>query len=221
MAYGTSPEAPRTKPTTVNVAVILLYFVAAVSLISTILALSNYSAYKEGYAKAYEGTSQAGNEGTAAVSAVVVPAIISILLVVIFVICAILVSRGNRVGRILTWVFGGLALCCTGTGFALAGLAKSAYETSQKNDPSLPSYSQLESDINSSLPSWYSGVTLTLSILTIAAIVVAIILLALPASHPYFRKREEPQWEPPVPPSGPFNPPSGPTSPPDPNAGPA
>jgi len=32
-------------------------------------------------------------------------------------------------------------------------------------------------------------------------IVAVIILLALPASHPYFRKADEVQWEPPVPPA--------------------
>jgi len=216
MAYGISPETPRTKPTTVNVAVILLYVVAACSLISLILGATNYGSYKDGYAKAYEGTSQAGKEGSAALSAVGGQILIGVLLTIIFVVCAILVSRGNRVGRILTWVFGGLALCCTGTGFALAGLAKSAYESAQKNDPSLPSYSQLESDINSALPSWYSAVTTIIGVVTIIAIIVVIILLALPASHPYFRKREEPMWEPPVPPVPPAGP-ADPTTPPGPD----
>ncbi len=200
MAYGTPPETPRTKPTTVNVAVIMLYVVAALSLINAILGASNYSAYKEGYAKAYEGTSQAGNEAGAAAGAVGGQIVIGILIAIIFVVLALLVSRGNRVGRILTWVFGGLALCCTGAGFVLAAIGKSAYETARKKDSTLPSYSQLESDINSALPSWYGPVTTTIGVVLILAVIVAIILLALPASHPYFRKREEPQWEPPLPP---------------------
>src|SRR5204863_2936642 len=119
----------------------------------------------------------------------------------IFVVLAVLNSKGNRIGRILTWIFGGLALCCLGSSFALGALGKSAYDASRKNNPDLPSYDQFQNTISSELPSWFTPVTTTLSILVLAAVVVVIILLALPASNPYFRKTEAAQWEPPLPPA--------------------
>ena len=221
MAYTAPTPAPRVRPGTVSVAVILLYVAAALEVISAILAIATYGDFKNAYAKAYAGTSLAGQAGSATVT-VIVSVVIALLLAVVFVVLAILDGRGNRVGRILTWIFGGLALCCLGSSFALGALGKSAYDANRKNNPDLPSYDQLQHDISDALPSWYTPVTTTLGIVVLIAVIVVIILLALPASHPYFRKAAEQQWEPPVPPSGPAYPSYG-TPPPgeEPPPGPA
>jgi hypothetical protein len=184
----------------VKVAVTLLYVVAAFQLINALVAVMNYGAYKKGYAKAYAGTSLAGTEGTGAAQAVGGTIAVGILLAIIFLVLAILVSRGSRVGRILTWVFGGLALCCVGAGFALSAAAQSFYDAARKQNSDLPPYQQLQNGIQSALPSWYGPVTTIAGIITVLAIIAAIILLALPASGAYFRKSVQ-QWEPPVPPA--------------------
>jgi NADH:ubiquinone oxidoreductase subunit 6 (subunit J) len=197
MAYAAPPDAPRARPGTVNLAVILLYVAAALEVVNAIVAFANYNAYKEGYEKAYANTSIANQAGTAAVT-VIVSGVIALVLAVIFLVLAILDGKGNRVGRILTWVFGGIALCCLGSAFGLSSFAKSNYENTREHNQDLPPYDQLQHDINSSLPSWYTPVTTILGIVVLLAIIVTIILLALPASNAYFRKRDEPQWEPPT-----------------------
>ncbi len=200
MAFTAPTPAPRVRPGTVTVAVILLYVAAALEVVNAIISIATYGDFKNAYAKAYAGTTLEGQAGSATIT-VIVSVVIALLLAVIFLVLAILDGRGNRVGRILTWIFGGLALCCLGSSFALGALGKSAYDSSRKTNPDLPSYDQLQSDIRDSLPSWYTPVTTALGIIVLAAVVVVIILLALPASHPYFRKAaEQQQWEPPVPP---------------------
>jgi hypothetical protein len=194
--------APRARPGTVNIAVILLYVAAALEVISAILAIATYGDFKAAYEKAYAGTSLQGQAGSATVT-VIVSVVIALLLAVIFLVLGILNGKGNRIGRILTWIFGGLALCCLGSSFALGALGRSAYDTNRKNNPDLPSYDQLQNTIKGELPSWYTPVSTALSIIVLIMIVAVIILLALPASHPYFRKADAAaQWEPPVPPSG-------------------
>jgi hypothetical protein len=229
MAYGTPPETPRTKPSTVKFSVILLYVVAASSLISGLIGLLTYSAYTDTLTKMYEGTSLEGSASSSTATQVGGSIAISVVLAIIFVVLAILVSRGSRVGRILTWVFGGLALCCIG-GFTAVGLlfGEAAWNASREQNPTLPTYAEYERQLDAALPSWYGPVSTILGVVTLLALLGAIILLALPASHPYFRKREEPLWEPPIPPApggpaGPSGPtgPTGPTTPPPAESGPA
>jgi hypothetical protein len=200
MAYAAPPPAPRTRPGTVAVAVILLCVAAALEVINVIIAIATYGDFKNAYEKAYAGTSLQGQTGTATIT-VIVGVVIGLVLAAIFVVLAVLDNKGNRIGRILTWVFGGLALCCLGSSFALGALGKSAYDASRKTNPDLPSYDQFQNTINSELPSWYTPVTTTIGIVVLIAVVVVIILLALPASNGYFRKTETPQWEPPLPPT--------------------
>jgi hypothetical protein len=191
--------APRVRPSTVNIAVPLLYVAAGLEVLNAILALATYSDFKSAYAKAYAGTSLAGQAGSAT-STVIGGVVVSLVVAAIFVVLAILDGKGNRVGRILTWIFGGLALCCTGSSFALGTLAKTAYDANRKNNPDLPTYDQLQDNINAAVPSWYTPVTIIIGIAVLLAAVTVIILLALPASRDYFRKAAPAQWEPPVPP---------------------
>jgi hypothetical protein len=208
MAFAATPGTPRVRPTTVNVAVILLYVAAALEIINAIASIASYSAFNNAYKAAYAGTSLANQSSSAAVQ-VIVTVIISLVLAAIFIVLAFLDGRGNRVGRILTWVFGALALCCTAGAFGLSSFGKSAYDSQRNKDPKLPTYDQLQANIKHALPSWYTPVTTIAGIGVLLAVVVVIILLALPASNPFFRKAAEPQWEPPTPGAGGTYPPAG------------
>jgi len=220
MAFAATPDTPRVRPTTVTVAVILLYVAAGLEVINAIASIASYSAYNNAYKAAYAGTSLANQSSTAAVQ-VVVTVVVSLILAVIFAVLAFLDGRGNRVGRILTWVLGGLALCCTGSAFGLGAFAKSAYDAQRNTNANLPTYDQLQTTIKDALPSWYTPVVTIAGIGVLVATVVVIVLLALPASHPFFRKPPEAQWEPPAP-GTPYTPPGTtpppPADPPYPNA---
>src|SRR5690349_3124239 len=168
MVFTAPPPVPRARPGTVTVAVILLYVAAALEVVAAVTAIATYGDFKNAYAKAYAGTTLEGQSGSAAVT-VIAGVVIAVLLAVIFLVLAILDGKGNRVGRILTWIFGGLALCCLGSSFALSSLSKSAYDANRKNNPDLPSYDQLQHDISDALPSWYTPVTTTLGIVVLIA----------------------------------------------------
>lgn len=203
MAYPTTPGSPNTpgaRPSTVNLASILLYLAGALQLLGGILALAFYGATQRGYEKAYAGTSMAGQEGSAAVGQLA-GAIIGIIFGIILLVLAFLVGKGNRVSRILTWVFGGIALCCGVSGLGLTAAGESLYEAGRTNNSDLPPYSKLQDALTSELPGWYTPLTVALGVIGILALLTAMVLLALPKSHPYFRKSTEPQWEPPVPPT--------------------
>jgi hypothetical protein len=213
MASATTPDTPRARPSTVSIAVSLLYVVVVLELVNAVLYLMNYGAYKTAYEKTYAGTSLAGQEGQQAAINVAAPAVLGVILAIVFFVLAMLDGRGNRVARIITWVFSGLAVCCTGVGLAFVAASKSLYESARNQNSDLPPYDTMMNNVNAALPSWFGAVTGVIGILVLVAIIVAAILLALPASNAFFRKRAEPEWTPPLPPYPPTTPPSDTPSP--------
>jgi hypothetical protein len=214
MAYTDPASGPRARPSTVNLAVYLLYAAAGIELINIIISLAYAGALSDGAKKAVAGTSQEGaGLGQGATGTITV--IVGVLIIVLLGLLAVYVGKGKQVARILTWVLGGIAACCTVAAFGSSVLVKSSWETLRKDDPKLPTWDQYNELLYSEVPSWYQPVTTILGVLLILAILGAIVALALPASHPYFRKVEA-QWEPPVPGSGDPNwpPAGGPNQPP-------
>ncbi|MEV4507866.1 hypothetical protein AB0K00_02760 [Dactylosporangium sp. NPDC049525] len=200
MAYADPASGPRARPSTVNLAVYLLYAAAGLELINIILSLAYSGALTDGAKKAVAGTSQEGaGLGQGATGAITV--VVGVLIIVLLSLLAVFVGKGKQVARILTWVLGGIAVCCTIGAFGSTILLKSSWEQLRKDDQSLPTWDRYNELLYSEVPSWYQPVTTVLGILLILAILAAIVLLALPASHPYFRKVEQ-QWEPPVPGTG-------------------
>jgi hypothetical protein len=203
-----APDTPGRRPGTVTATVALLYFAAALEVVNAVAAVASYGAFQEGYEKAYGGTSLS-SQAAGATTQVIAQIVIAFVLGAIFVTLAVLDGKGSRVGRILTFVFAGVALCCD-AGLLLAGpLGEKAYDANLEKDPSLPTYDQVQDTIASSLPGWYTPVTMTAAIVVLVAFLLAVVLLLLPASRGYFRKRTEPEWEPPVPSSPMGFPPSG------------
>ncbi|MEV7562497.1 hypothetical protein [Streptomyces sp. NPDC089795] len=79
---------------------------------------------------------------------------------VLCLVLALLDLRGNRPARVLTWVVGGLSVC-----FDIALLAIGFYD---------------------SVP-WYAGMTRLVTVGMLLLTIASVTLLALPASHRYFR----------------------------------
>lgn len=196
MSDPSYPAAPTTKarPSSVTISSYLLFAVAALQLINVIIALSFIGKTRNVYKELYAGTSAAGAESAVTIFAVVAAAI-ALLLAIGLVVLGLLNNRGKNASRIVTWVIGGLGICCTG--FNLAG---SAFTNSMGGSGTgdVPSASEVQRRLNEVLPSWYGPVTTTLSVLSLLALLAALILLALPASNEFFRK-PKPGWEPPVP----------------------
>ncbi|GGM10500.1 hypothetical protein ACFFX1_25145 [Dactylosporangium sucinum] len=214
MSFDAPSPAPRVRPSTVSLAVNLLFAAAALELINIILSAVYAGKIADASRKALEGTSQANSNPTLST---VIGVVVGLIILVLLVVLAIYVGKGKQIARILTWVLGGLALCCTIGTFGLSALGEAGWNEARKNDPDLPTWQEYNKALYADVPGWYQPVTTIVSILMVVAILVAIILLALPASHPYFRAPQQ-EWEPPVPgtPGGDDLPP-----PPPPPAGPA
>jgi hypothetical protein len=197
MSFAVPEPAQRARPSTVSLAVNLLYAAAAIELINVIISLAYAGKIADGAKKALVGTSQA-NSNPGGILGSAVGAVIGVLIIIILVLLAVFVGRGKQVARILTWVVGGIALCCTAVAFGSTLLGSTLWDAARKNDDTLPTWDVYQDAIYSEVPSWYRPVTTILSILLLLAILAPIILLALPSSHPYFRPVKA-EWEPPVP----------------------
>ncbi len=196
MAYPNNPPAGGrpSPPTTVKVSTYLLWVTAAVSLITAIIEISLVGRTTEAYRDVYAGTAAEGTEG-AIVAGSIVAVVISVLFAAGLAVLAIFNNRGRNGARITTWVIGGISLCCGG--FGLAGTALTS-SINLDDTAGGPSTAEIQRRLDEVLPSWYGPATVTLGVISLLAILGAIILLALPASNAYFRKPAA-GWDPSLP----------------------
>lgn len=199
MSDPNHPAAPaaRPRPGSVTIAGYLLYLVAAIQLVQLILSLSMLSTINDVYAEAFAGTYLAGSASTIGTVTLVGGGVLGLLVAIGLVVLALLNSQGKNPARIVTWVLGGLFVCCWGASLA-ASAAGSALTPSTSSGANVPDQAEIQQMLADRLPSWYTPVTVLLSVVSLIAVVVALILLALPPSNEFFRK-PQPVWEPPVP----------------------
>ena len=196
-APGYPAPAARSRPTVVTVAVYLLYAVAAIQVINAVLTFSIAGRITEAVRNAYAGTEADGFESIVTV-AFGGGAIINLLLGAGFAVLGWLDGRGKNPARIVTWVIGGIALCCFGVG--LGGTAfVSSFDTADTTTGA-PSDAELQRQLDAAQPSWFEPTTTTLSVLSLLAILGTVILLALPAANDFFRKPVAGGWDPTAPP---------------------
>jgi hypothetical protein len=194
VADPTSPAAPA-RPGSVTISSYLLYLYAALGLIGVIIGLSVIGTTSDVYREAYEGTSAEGTEAFVTVTSVIV-AVVGLLFAIAFVVLAIFNNRGKNASRIVTWVLGGISLCCSGVSLAGSALSGSMNFDSGQND--VPDSATIQRQLEDALPGWYTPTSITIAVISLLALLVALILLALPPSNEFFRKPVA-AWEPPVP----------------------
>jgi hypothetical protein len=191
------PGVPaRVRPSTVTVSSYLLLATAALIVVSGILSLTTIGATTRVYRDVYAGTKAQGTEGVL-VAGSVISVVVSLLLAAGLVVLALLNNRGKNPARIVTWVVGGLNVCCSG--FGLIGSA-AASRLTLPSQPGMPDQAEIQRRLADALPSWFTPVSLVLGILSLLMLLVALVLLALPPSNAYFRKTPASAvWEPGVP----------------------
>lgn len=190
VSYTVPPAAadPRQRPGTVTAASYLLYVVSAVQVLSALVALGTLSAQRRAVEKAYADYPDLKDTvSNVTVGAVIGGAVIGLLLAAGFVTLGVLNGRGKNVARIITWVIGGLAVCCLGGGLALGASGASNFGGGG-NTTNAPDPQDVQNAVNAELPSWSSGVTTLLGVIGLVAVLAAIILLLLPSSNAFFRK---------------------------------
>jgi hypothetical protein len=184
-----SYEVPQQRrPGSVTAAGYLLYLVAVVIVIDAIVGIASASAVKDATVKAYEsaGIPNADSLSGAATAGAIIGAVIYILLAVGLFVLGALDMRGKNAARIVTWVLAGIGVLC----FCLAsvgGLASGAILNSTPASPNGVSASDLAKQIKDAEPSWLQPTQTALAIISLLALILVIILLALPASNAYFR----------------------------------
>ena len=200
MSYPTDPiasggSAPA-RPTTVSISSYLLFLVALLQLLTAITAFAVASDYQRIVEDAYADT-DGGDEIAAFTSVTIIGfAIFGLLVGVGLVVLAIFNNRGKNASRITTWVVGGIFLCCGGMGL-ISQAAGGSMNFGGQADANAPSPEELQQALSDGLPSWYEPLSLVLSLIGVLALLVALILLALPPSNEFFRKRE-PEWQAPA-----------------------
>ncbi|MEH0820638.1 MULTISPECIES: hypothetical protein [unclassified Micromonospora] len=190
----------RVRPAVVTISSYLLILFALIQVINLIIALATIGTTRKVLDEAYRGTSANGVQGVAdfAIAFTVGGAIVGLLLAIVLAVLGVFNNRGVNGTRITTWILGGLMFCCCGIGTlsnAAGGFAAGGGGTT---DGDMPSGEEVQRRLEEALPSWYGPVTLLLAVVSLLALLAALILLALPKANEFFRKPQQ-AWEPPVP----------------------
>jgi hypothetical protein len=183
IAAAPARPVPQASPGVVFVACFLLFGVAALRVVGAVgsfYALPQVTRY---YADAH-GERQAG---TVAGVGVILLAVLSLVVALVYALLALFDSRGMNPARILTWVAAGLTIILGALTFFVGGYDAVA---------------------------WYHRLSTILTAATLAFTAAATVLLALPAAHRFYlarrhlRQQARPTFRyPPQPPPGPWYPP--------------
>ncbi|MER5456967.1 hypothetical protein ABT008_19470 [Micromonospora sp. NPDC002389] len=189
----------RQRPGVVTISTYLLLLFAICQLISVVVTLATIGTVRDVMDEAYRGTSVEGAENLADVAVVFGVATAIFLLVVALALfgLGLLNLRGKNGARIATWVVGGIMLCCTGFSL-LSGLAGGMSMPGGETTGDMPSADEVQRRLEEALPGWVTPVSLLLGVISLLALLAALILLALPKANEFFRKPTQ-QWEPPMP----------------------
>src|SRR5690349_11908686 len=129
--YPQAAPGARARPTTVTAASWLLYLIGVLQLLSVPVALLTLgptrNAVRDAIANDPNAQSAASAIETVTTIAVIVGVVIALLFAAAWIVLGMLDARGKNPARIITWVLGGIFLCCTG--FGLLGNAVSGMFT--------------------------------------------------------------------------------------------
>lgn len=183
-----APVAPgdNRRPTTVTAAGYLQYLVAVLLVIIALLPLASIGKVADAFRQAYANstTPTPDSVATGYEVAAVGGAIITIILAIALAILARFTMRGRQGARITTWVLAGLSVLCT-CGGATGALGSRLTTNTSSSGVSTATVNDL---VDKARPSWLVPTTSTLSVIGLLGAIAVIILLALPASNPYFRR---------------------------------
>ncbi|MFG1649028.1 hypothetical protein ACGFIE_03810 [Micromonospora sp. NPDC049275] len=189
----------RQRPSTVTISSYLLYLFLACQVISLIVTLSTIGKTRDVLRDAYSSSTTDGADQVADfVFAFALGAgILVVLFSVVLAVLAMFNNRGSNGSRITTWIVGGIMVCCTG-GTVLNGAGGGSFATGGNSGGDMPSGDEVRRRLEEALPSWITPVSILLGVISLLALLAALILLALPKSNEFFRKPTA-AWEPPTP----------------------
>jgi hypothetical protein len=181
------------RPGTVTASGYLLFLVAALIVTNAVVSATTIGPLTDVLRKAYD---QAGvpnpDQLVSFVQGIYVGTIVLyVLFGVGYAVLAPLNLRGKNAARIVTWVLGGLGVCCLGCGTAGAAGGNSfsnGFSQGSAGDGAKIDTAEITRELNDALPPWLAPVQTTITVVGLLALLAVILLLALPASNAYFRR---------------------------------
>jgi hypothetical protein len=205
MSYTVANPGGSARPATVTAASGLLYFAAAIQVISIVLSFFAFGPIQEVINEQFADAPEAGAVATGMRVGIIFAIAINALFAAGTIVCAVLDGRGKNPARIVTWVLGGIAVLCYACN--LIGTAVSG-SLANMGGGTTPEQTEIQRRVEEALPAWQGTVDLLTSVLLIVAFGGAMILLALPQSNAFFRREQE-VWVPPTYPGGGYPPVAG------------
>lgn len=188
----------RQRPSIVSISSYLLFLFLACQVISLIITLSTIGKTRDALRDAYAGSNveNADQVGDVFYAIGLGSAILVLLLAVVLGVLALFNNQGRNGSRITTWIVGGIMVCCVGGG--LLSNAAGGFTAGGDTGANGPSSEEVQRRLEEALPSWATAVSLLLGVVSLIALLAALILLALPKANAFFRKPTA-AWEPPTP----------------------
>ncbi|MDQ7910326.1 hypothetical protein RB614_38115 [Phytohabitans sp. ZYX-F-186] len=186
------PEPARPRPATVTAAAAIMIFMGAAGLVNAVVGLAAIGGVVDRFRDAAEatGASQSDIDGLAGVAwgTVIAGAVLSVLFAALLIVLGVGNLQGRNGARIATWIVSGLGLLCGCCGL-LAVISQSALSWNISTDDQTQDLTQALTD---AYPGWWIGLNGVVSAGQALGYLVVALLLALPASHPFFRRGTEP-----------------------------
>lgn len=194
-----SYEIPQQRrPGAVTAAAYLLFLVAVLIVVDAVISIVTAGAVADATRKAYESAGLPTTQTGFTQATAIFGGVFYLLLAVGLGVLGVLDLRGKNPARIVTWVVGGLGVLCFclgAVGSAVGGSLLSGLPKARNG----VSAADLAKQIQDAQPSWLQPTQTTLAIINLLALILVIILLALPASNAYFRRPAAPTVDPGVP----------------------
>lgn len=187
MSYPTPAPSTSVRPGVVSAASNLLYVAAALIVVNGVLPLPYIGKVTDATRGAYAGQPNVDTVTTAVRASLIVSVIISVIVAAAVVVLGLFDRRGMQPARIITWVLGGIGVLCCGLG-VLGNAAGGAFTSLSRNNSNGFDTAAASRRIAKAYPSWHAPVTITVGLLIVVGLITAIILLATPAAHPFFRR---------------------------------
>ena len=181
--------ASRRRPGTVTAAGYLMLLTAALLVAISIVVFATAAPIVDAARKAYTAAPPKPDQVAAGLQLLfTVVAVLFLVVAVGQVLLGVFNLRGSKVARILTWILNGLAVLCFGClGSIFLGRANPGNTSGPVNQDGVDT-AKFAKALADAVPSW-SGPSLGVLLAIIElCLILAILLLALPAAHPWFRK---------------------------------
>lgn len=179
---GSSERAGR--PGVVTAVCVLLLVAAAGQVVATAATLAQIGALRHGYTAAFAGTRIAGAQDMMVSITAATAFAFGALFTAAFVLLAVQNARGRRVARVLTWVVGALSICWSGTNLVSTAVGVAGLTGGAGNGG--PSRDAIRRALEAALPGWYQPVLTVTGLVTIVAVVAAMVILAMPLVHDFY-----------------------------------